>query len=59
MLRFYSARVGIAISAFSKVVRLSGFVGALWDGAFLYGDPDGVRRNAGNGVGGEVQDTFA
>ena len=43
ILRFYSAWVGIAISAFSKVVRLSGFVGSLWDGAFLYGDPDGVR----------------
>ena len=46
MLRFYSARVGIAISAFSNVVRLSNFVGSLLDCPFLYGDPDGVRRDA-------------
>ena len=43
MIRFYSAWVGIAISPFSDVVRSSGFAGSLWDSAFLYGDPDGVR----------------
>ena len=46
ILRFYSARVGIAISAFSNVVRLSNFVGSLRASAFLYGDPDGERRDA-------------
>ena len=51
ILRFYSARVGIAISAFSNVVRLSNFVGSLLDCPFLYGDPDGVREDAENGVG--------
>ena len=39
---FCSARVGIAIRAFSYVVRLSGAFGSLWDCAFLYGDPDRV-----------------
>ncbi len=34
-LRFCSARVGIAIRAFSDVLRLSGFVGSLRDGAVL------------------------
>ena len=39
-------------------VRLSAFVGSLRACAFLYGDPDGGRRDAedagtGNGVGGE------
>ena len=42
-LRFYSAWVGIAIRAFSDVVWLSSCTGSLWDSAFLYGDPDGVR----------------
>ena len=51
--------VGIAISTFSNVVRLSDFVGSLRACAFFYGDPDGERRNAENGVGGEVQDAFA
>ena len=46
ILRFYSARVGIAISTFSNVVRLSNFVGSLRACTFLYGDPDGVRRDA-------------
>ena len=32
-------------------VRLSNFVGSLRACAFLYGNPDGVRRDAGNGVG--------
>ena len=59
ILRSYSARVGIAIRAFSKTVRLSDLFGSLLDCAFLYGDPDGVRGNAetrdtGNGVGGAV-----
>ena len=40
-------------------VRLSGFLGSLRACAFFYGDPDGERRNAENGVGGEVQDAFA
>ena len=33
-------------------VRLSGLSGSLRACAFLCGDPDGVRRDAGNGVGG-------
>ena len=46
MLRFYSARVGIAIGTFSNVVRLSDFVGSLRASAFLCGDSDGApRRN--------------
>ena len=40
------------LSAFSNVVRLSGMFGSLLACAFLYGDPDGERRDAGNGVGG-------
>ena len=35
-------------------VRLSGLAGSLRVCAFLYGDPDGGRRDAGNGVGGAV-----
>ena len=35
ILRFCSARVEIAISAFSDVLRLSDFVGSLWACAFL------------------------
>ena len=35
--------VGIAISAFSNVVRLSGLDGSLRDCAFLAGDSDGER----------------
>ena len=49
------AWVGIAIRAFSSVVRLSGGVSSLWACAFLYGDPDGVRRNAGNGRRGNAE----
>ena len=37
--------VEIAIRAFSDLVRLSGFVGSLRACAFLYGDPDGGRRD--------------
>ena len=44
--------VGIAISAFSYVVRLSDLFGSLRTCAFFCGDPDGVRRDTGNGVGG-------
>ena len=58
-LRFYSARVGIAIRAFSKAVRLSDLFGSLRACAFLYGDLDGVRRDAENGVGGAAQCVFA
>ncbi len=43
---FCSARVGIAIRAFSYVVRLSGVFGSLWDCAFLTGDPDRVTTGA-------------
>ena len=43
---FCSARVGIAIRAFSYVVRLSGVFGSLWDCAFLTGDPDRVTAGA-------------
>ena len=39
--------VGIAGSAFSMAVRLSGFVGSLRACAFLYGDPDGERKGRG------------
>ena len=39
-------------------VRLSNFVGSLRACAFLYGDPDGVRRDAGNGVGGAAWGRF-
>ena len=42
-LHFYSARVGIAIRAFSNGVRLSSIVGSLWVCALLWGDPDGKR----------------
>ncbi len=38
------AWVEIAISAFSSVVRLSDFVGSLWDCAFFTGDSDGVTK---------------
>ena len=41
--------VEIAIRAFSDLVRLSGFVGSLRACAFLYGDPDGGRRDARDG----------
>ena len=47
--------VVIAIRAFSDVAWLSGFVGSLRACAFLYGDPDGERRDAENGVGGEAK----
>ena len=40
------------LSTFSSVVRLSGLFGSLRDCTFLCGDPDGGRRDAGNGVGG-------
>ena len=48
-------------------VRLSGFVGSLRACAFLYGDPDGERRDGGtrrtegtgNGVGGAAECVFA
>ena len=39
--------VGIAISAFSMAVRLSDLVGSFRACAFLYGDPDGERRDGG------------
>ena len=42
MLRFYSAWVGIAISAFSDAVRLSALFSLLLACAFLCGDPDRV-----------------
>ena len=51
MLHFYSAAGRDRLSAFSDVLRLSGFVGSLRDCAFLYGDPDGEREDAENGVG--------
>ena len=41
--------VVIAGSAFSDLVRLSGVVGSLRACAFLYGDPDGERRDARDG----------
>ena len=52
--------VVIAISTFSSVVRLSGFMSSLLACAFSCGDPDGERRDGGtrgtegtgNGVGG-------
>ena len=47
VLRFYSAGVGIAISTFSDVVRLSNFVGSLRARAFLCGDPDGSTKGRG------------
>ena len=50
--------VVIAIRAFSDVVRLSGFVGSFRVCMFLYGDPDGERRNAENGVGGAAEEHF-
>ena len=50
--------VGIAGSAFSDVAWLSGFVGSLRACAFLYGDPDGERRDAENGVGGAAEERF-
>ena len=48
-------------------VRLSGFVGSLRACTFLYGDPDGERRDGGtrrtegteNGVGGAAECVFA
>ena len=54
----------IAISAFSSVVRLSGFMSSLLACAFSCGDPDGGRRRRGNagtenGVGGEAECVFA
>ena len=39
--------VGIAISTFSMAVRLSDLVDSLRACAFLYGDPDGERRDGG------------
>ena len=39
--------VGIAISAFSMAVRLSDLVDSFRACAFLYGDPDGERRDGG------------
>ena len=47
-------------------VRLSGFVGSLRACTFLYGDPDGERRDGGtrrtegteNGVGGAAEERF-
>ena len=51
--------VEIAIRAFSDVVRLSNLAGSLRACAFLYGDPDGERRDAGNGGGGEAECVFA
>ena len=50
--------VVIAIRAFSDVAWLSGFVGSLRACAFLYGDPDGERRDAENGVGGAAEERF-
>ena len=56
--------VVIAISAFSSVVRLSGFMSSLLACAFSCGAPDGGRRRRGNagtenGVGGEAECAFA
>ena len=50
-MRFYSAVVESAMSAFSNVVRLSSFAASLRAGAFPYGDLGG-ERGTGNGVGG-------
>ena len=50
--------VGIAIRAFSNDVRLSDVVGSLRVCVLLYGDPDGGRRDARNGVGGAAQGRF-
>ena len=41
--------VGIAIRAFSDVAWLSNLAGSLRACAFLYGDPDGERRDARDG----------
>ena len=45
--------VVIAISAFSSVVRLSGFMSSLLACAFSCGDPDGGRRDEGTERRGE------
>ena len=51
MLRFYSARVGIAVRAFSKAVRLSGFAGSLWLVRFFMAIPTELRsRRRGGGA---------
>ena len=45
ILRFYSARVGIAVREFSNAARLSGLLSSLLDYAFLCGDPDGATES--------------